>query len=207
MLLWPNRLVFESCRQGIWDPRSPHLSRKCDLAQPLSGEVGHGLLAVPFSRGNGVKAHRTSEGSPDFVSRWVCLAVGIIWSTLAMLVVLNLHVDPDNQRNIDGQLVMHTLYGRDSGLWLANFFGIGLAIFGVAVELAIRARTRSPRPGIVALALGTLLCLYSLFGLLYGIIAIAPIGILIIVSGTPVTRKRSSSTASLNPRTGDRGHG
>ncbi len=107
-----------------------------------------------------------------------------------MVVVLSLHVDPDNQRNIEGQLVMHTVYVRDPGLWLANFLGIGSAILIAAVELAVRTRRKSDRPGLCAIVIGSLLCMYSLFGLLYGVAAIAPIGAMLILSGLPLARAR-----------------
>ncbi len=126
---------------------------------------------------------------PSFWSRWACLAIALFWGTLGILVVLNLHVDPDNQRNIAGQLVMHTVYVRDPGLWVANFVGVGSAIVVAAVELALRTRRRSARPGPVAFVVGSFLCLYSLFGLLYGVAAIAPIGVMVIVSGLPVARQ------------------
>jgi hypothetical protein len=60
-------------------------------------------------------------------------------------------VDPDNKRNIEGQLVLHTVYARDSGLWLANCLGIGSVIVVAAIELAVRTRRKSDLPGLCAI--------------------------------------------------------
>lgn len=106
-----------------------------------------------------------------------------------MAVVLNLHENFDHQMNIEGQPVMHTVFGHDPGLWTANFVGIGVVIAISGMELTARSLRRSPGPGIIAMVLGSLLCVYSLFGLLYGVIAIAPIGVLMILSGLPVERQ------------------
>ena len=128
-------------------------------------------MKVPLPWETGVTSRRAMDRLPSFWSRWACLAIALFWGTLGILVVLNLHVDPDNQRNIAGQLVMRTVYARDPGLWVANFVGVGSAIVVAAVELALRTRRRSARPGPVAFVVGSFLCLYSLFGLLYGVAA------------------------------------
>ncbi len=125
----------------------------------------------------------------SFRSRWLCLGLGTLWAIVAMLVVINLHVNPDHLRDIEGRSIMHTMYARDTGLWLANFLAIGSAIAVAAVELAIRTHHESGRPGVVALVLGALLCVYSLFGLLYGLVAVAPIAVMILVSGLPVSQE------------------
>ncbi len=138
--------------------------------------------------GNGGGVDRGAESPPSFWARWACLAFATLWGAAAMLVVLNLHVDPDNQRTMEGQLVMHTVYVRDPGLWLANFLGIGAVIVVAAVELAVRTRRNSDRPGLCAIVMGSLLCVYSLFGWVYGVAAVAPIGAMVIVSGRAVMR-------------------
>jgi hypothetical protein len=99
---------------------------------------------------------------------------------------MSLHENFDHQLTIQGQPVMHTVFGHDPGLWTANFVGIGAAIAVCVVELAVRSHRRSAGPGIVALVVGSLLCVYSFFGLLYGVAAIAPIAILMILSGVTV---------------------
>ena len=144
--------------------------------------------------GNGKGPRPASVTSASFAKRWACLAFGTLWAILAMLVILNLHVNPEDLRNIESQPVMHTVYARDSGLWLANFLTIGSAIVVAAVELAIRTRHKSDRPGVIAFVLGSTLCAYSLFGWLYGLAAIAPIGVMVIVSGVSVSRQTQAVT-------------
>jgi hypothetical protein len=133
---------------------------------------------------------RVRNPSDSSLSRWLCLVVGVLWGLAALLVVLRLHVNPNNLRDVHGQPVFRTVYARDPGLWVANFVGIGTAIVLAAVELAVRTQRKSKGPGVVAIALGALLCLYSLFGLLYGIAAVAPIGVMLIVSGRGMARRR-----------------
>jgi hypothetical protein len=89
---------------------------------------------------------------------------------------------------------MRTVYARDSALWLANFFAIGAAIAVAFIELAVRTLRRSDRPGVIAYVLGSILCVYSLFGLLYGVAAVGPIGLMLIVSGIPVSRQRQPAS-------------
>ena len=124
----------------------------------------------------------------------MCLGFGTVWGLLGMSVVLNLHENFDNQMNIEGQPVMHTVFGRDPGLWVANFVGIGTAIAICVVELAVRSHRRSVQPGIVSIVFGSVLCLYSFFGLLYGVVAIAPIGAFLILSGLPVEPQHEMAT-------------
>jgi hypothetical protein len=130
-----------------------------------------------------------SEPSGSSLARWLCLVVGVLWGLAALLVVLCLHVNPDNLRDVHGQSVFRTVYARDPGLWVANFVGIGSAIVLAAVELAVRTQRKSRTPGVVAIVLGALLCVYSLFGLLYGIAAVAPIGVMLIASGRAMARR------------------
>jgi hypothetical protein len=40
----------------------------------------------------------------SFWSEWVGLGIAILWGFLGMLVVLNLHVNPEHQTNIEGQV-------------------------------------------------------------------------------------------------------
>ncbi len=142
--------------------------------------------------GSGTTAKAARRWWSSFASRWTCLGIAALWGVLAMLVVLNLHLNLDHLTNIDGQPVMRTLYAHDPQLWIANFLGIGAAVAGAVVELAVRTHRRSTNDGVAAIILGSLLCLYSLFGLLYGIAAVAPIGVMVLLSGQPVRRQTSA---------------
>jgi hypothetical protein len=106
-----------------------------------------------------------------------------------VLVVVHLHVNPNHLTNNNGQPVYLTVYARDPGLWLANFTGIGTAVVVSAVELAERWHRKNTRYGLIATILGGLLCAYSLFGLLYGVAAIAPIGVMLILSGVAIRKQ------------------
>ena len=144
--------------------------------------------------GTGGHPPRANRWLRSFSSRWVCLVFATVWGLLGMSVVLNLHENFDHEMNIEGQPVMHTVFGRDPGLWTANFLVIGTAIAICVIELAVRSHRRSAQPGVVAIVFGSLLCVYSLFGLFYGVAAIAPIGVLMILSGLPVEPQQEMVT-------------
>jgi hypothetical protein len=113
-----------------------------------------------------------------------------------MSVVLNLHRNFDHELNIAGQPIMHTVFGHAPGLWTANFVGI-VTVIGISkVELAVRSHQKSRGPGTIAVVLGSLLCMYSIFGLLYGVAAIAPIGVLMILSGLSVKQQQMAPAST-----------
>ena len=71
--------------------------------------------------------------------------------------------------------------------------GIALVLAIAALELVSAARLGRTAPGTISLLLGSFLCISSLFGLGYGIAAIAPIGAMVIASGTGVSRRAATS--------------
>ncbi len=121
------------------------------------------------------------------------LGLGAIWGVVAMVLVLTLRVNPADLRTMSGQPVTHTVFSDDPALWVANFVGIALVLAIAALELVSRARLRRTAAGSISLLLGSLLCLYSLFGLGYGVAAIAPIGAMVVASGTAVSRWAATS--------------
>ncbi len=136
-------------------------------------------------------AHAVDRVSPhvrhrSFRRRALGLVLALVWGAAGMLVVVTLQVNPAHQLDERGLPVTHTVYSVDPALWIATFCGVALVVAVAASELGLRARRKSTAAGVVALVLGALLCLYSLFGLLYGLAALAPIGGLVLVSGTPV---------------------
>jgi len=127
--------------------------------------------------------------------RWraVCLVIAALWGVLAMVLVLTLQVNPAHVLNEQGQPVTHTVFSDQPVLWVANFVGIALVLVVAALELLSRARLARTAAGSISLVLGSILCLYSLFGLGYGIAAIAPIGGLVIASGSAVSRSPAAA--------------
>ena len=125
--------------------------------------------------------------------RALCLVIGAVWGVIAMVLLLTLQVNPANQRTTAGLPVTHTVFSQDPILWVINFVGIALVLAVAALELMSRARLGRTAPGSISLLLGSLLCVYSLFGLGYGIAAVAPIGAMIVASGTGVPGRVSAS--------------
>jgi hypothetical protein len=130
--------------------------------------------------------------STPYLFRLLFLIVGTVWGLAACMVVTHLHVNPEHLANEAGQPIFRTVYARDPGLWKANFVGIGLVVLAAALELLIRWQHKSSATGVVATVLGSALCVYSLFGLLYGIAGVAPIGVMLILSGRRVTNQRAA---------------
>ncbi len=133
-----------------------------------------------------------ATSSTPYLFRLLFLVVGTLWGLAACLVVTHLHVNPDHLANEAGQPIFRTVYARDPGLWQANFVGIGLTVVVAALELLVRWRRKSRGTGVVATVLGSALCLYSLFGLLYGIAGVAPIGVMLILSGRRIADQRTA---------------
>lgn len=124
-------------------------------------------------------------------SLWACLAVAfILWYPVHTGVVTE-----------QGVHAKASLYSQDH-FWLANFGVFGFTVVCGAVDLAVRVRRRFDRPGPVALTVGVLLALYSLFGLLYGVLGIAPIGLFVALSARPI--KFAPSVVWSPPRWQDR---
>jgi hypothetical protein len=122
---------------------------------------------------------------------WACLAVAfVVWYPLHTGVITE-----------QGVPVKASLYSQDH-LWLANFAVIGFSVLCGAVDLAVRVRRRFDRPGPLALTVGVTLALYSLFGLLYGVLGIAPIGLLLALSARSI--KFAPSAVWSPPRWQDR---
>lgn len=86
----------------------------------------------------------------------------------------------------------HTFFTHPPALTLAQRDPVSATIVTVvmatvvgiaAVDLAVRIVRRTTRPGVVALGAGGVLVLFSLFGLLFGLLGIGPAGVLVALSG------------------------
>jgi hypothetical protein len=134
-----------------------------------------------------------TRGQRPYWRRGVCLVIGTSWGVIAMVLVLTLQVNPADQRTTEGLPVTHTVFSDEPILWVVNFVGIALVLAIAALELVSRARLGKTAAGSISLVLGSILCVYSLFGLGYGVAAIAPIGAMVIASGTAVSRRAEAS--------------
>ncbi len=134
-----------------------------------------------------------TRGRRPYWRRGLCLLLGTIWGLVAMVLVLTLEVNPADQRTMQGLPVTHTVFSDDPILWVVNFVGVALVLAIAALELVSRARLGRTAAGSISLLLGSFLCVYSLFGLGYGVAAIAPIGAMVIASGTAVSRRAAAS--------------
>ena len=134
-----------------------------------------------------------TRGRRPYRWRGLCLVLGTVWGIVAMVLVLTLQVNPADQRTTAGLPVTHTVFSDDPILWVITFVGIALVLAIAALELVSRSRLGKTAAGTISLLLGSVLCVYSLFGLGYGVAAVAPIGAMVIVSGTAVSRRAAPS--------------
>ncbi len=134
-----------------------------------------------------------NRGRRPYRWRGLCLGIGAAWGVVALALVLTLQVNPADQRTMAGQPVTHSVFSDDPLLWVVNFAGIALVLAIATLELVSRARLGRTAPGTISLLLGSILCLYSLFGLGYGVAAIAPVGAMVVASGTAVSRRAATS--------------
>jgi hypothetical protein len=119
--------------------------------------------------------------------RWrlVSLAAALLWAGGAVAVILWLPVH-SGVLTTQGVELRSSLYAQDPSGWPLNFGILGATVLGGTVDLAIRARLRITGPGVLALIAAGLLLLYSLFGLLQGVLGFGPIAVFVALSALPL---------------------
>ena len=127
--------------------------------------------------------------------RWRLLWLGmaIVWAAGATAFILGYHFAQPSSvwAQIDNRkFYTHppaiTLYQRDQVPYGIVLLLIGLTVASGIADLTFRWRRRLTQNGILAIAAGGCLALYSLFGLLFGFLGIGTIGLLVILSGLPM---------------------
>ena len=76
-----------------------------------------------------------------------------------------------------------TLYQSDPASAVIIVIVISAGVLVSFVDLLVRTRTRRTGPGTVSVAVGGVVVLFSLFGLLWGLTSIGVIGLLLVLSG------------------------
>ena len=83
-------------------------------------------------------------------------------------------------------MLRSSLYAQNPSVWPLNFGILGATVLGGTVDLAVRMRLRINGPGVLALIAAGLLLLYSLFGLLPGVLGVGPIAVFVALSALPL---------------------
>jgi hypothetical protein len=119
--------------------------------------------------------------------RWrlVSLAAALLWAGGAVAVILWWPVH-SGVLTIRGVALRSSLYAQNPSLWPLNFGILGATVLAGAVDLAVRVRRQITGPGVLALIAAGLLLLYSLFGLLAGVLGLGPIAVFVALSALPL---------------------
>ena len=126
--------------------------------------------------------------------RWILLALATLWGVAVAVFIFAYHINEPigvltvttGGRTFAGNPPALTLYERDGAIWEIASFLIGLVLVAGLADLLFRAERRITGPGVLAMVAGGLLVLYSLFGLIYGLLGVGAIGILVILVGLPM---------------------
>jgi hypothetical protein len=137
---------------------------------------------------------KTRLRTSSIVWRWVTLAIGTLWAVGVGLFVFGYHInEPVGELSVTtggrtyvGNPPALSLYEKNGTTWEIALFLIGLVLIAGATDLVVRTLRQSTGLGILAIAGGGLLVLYSLFGLIYGLLGIGTIGILVVLVGRPM---------------------
>jgi hypothetical protein len=143
-------------------------------------------------RSSDVTANRNSLLKSSVGWRFVWLGTAYLWSSSLVALTFAYHFDQPSTiwMTVNG----HNFYTHYSWtLWHSDPVSveiaatvIGLTLLGGTIDLTYRVWRRSADIGVLCVAAGGLLAMFSLFGLIRGVIAIAPIGGLVVASGMPI---------------------
>ena len=133
---------------------------------------------------------------PVFVRSWLLIVLAVLWSGVAVAVLLEYHVpEPLGMTSITtnghtyvGDPPALTLFERDPVSFVTIAVTLGMGLLVGLIDLIVRSNQHNARVGLVAIVGGSLVLLVSLFGLLLGLLGVGVVGILLIASGLPQRR-------------------
>ncbi len=130
---------------------------------------------------------------PALRQSWVLLGLALLWSGLALAVLLDYHLpEPTGVTSITAN--GHTYVGNPPALTLLERDPVSFAIITVTlsagflvslVDLILRGRDHTSRLGIGAIVAGSTVLLVSPFGLLPGLLGVGIVGGMLIAPGLP----------------------
>lgn len=134
---------------------------------------------------------------PTFRRSWIVLGLALLWSGVAIAVLLGYHVpEPHGMTSITtnghtyvGDPPALTLSQRDPVSFVTSAVTLGAGLLVGLIDLSARHIQRTSRLGIGAIVAGAAVLLVSLFGLLLGLLGVGVVGGLLIVSGLPQRRR------------------
>jgi magnesium-transporting ATPase (P-type) len=137
---------------------------------------------------------KTRLRTSSIVWRWVSLASATLWAVGVGLFVFGYHInEPVGELSVTtggrtyvGNPPALSLHEKNGTMWEIALFLIGLVLVAGATDLVVRTLRQSTGLGILAIAGGGLLVLYSLFGLIYGLLGVGTIGVLVVLVGLPM---------------------
>jgi hypothetical protein len=141
------------------------------------------------------------------VWRWVTLSLGALWAVGVGLFIFGYHInEPVGELSVTtggrtyvGNPPALSLYEKDGATWEIVLLLIGLVFVAGVTDLLIRTIRQSTGLGVLSMAGGGILILYSLFGLIYGLLGIGTLGILVVLVGLPMKSDHRAEPESGAP--------
>ena len=126
------------------------------------------------------------------VRRW-SVAIAATWALLWLAVAFTYHInEPPGVQSITmnghtyvGSPPALSLFERDNFSVLLAMVLVTVAILVTFLDVSSRRRRADGRPGPASVIAGSLLVVYSLLGLLWGLLSIGVVGLLLILASRP----------------------
>jgi hypothetical protein len=141
---------------------------------------------------------------------WLVLALAASWALVIVVVVFGYHIDQPlgvlsvtvNGHTYTGNPPALTLFENDAVSGLIIVLAPLVCVLVGATSLAVRSLRRTSSEGVPALAVGGLVALLSIFGLLWGIASVGVVGLLVLLSALSIkTAPPGSEVLTAGPST------
>jgi uncharacterized membrane protein len=137
---------------------------------------------------------------PSFRRPWLVLGLALLWSVVAVAVLLGYHTPEPagvlsvttNGHTYAGNPPALTLFQRDPASFATIVIVLGAGLLVSTIDLVMRFVQRTSRRGMAAVVAGSAVVVVSLFGLLVGLPGVGLVGALLIYSGLPPRRVKTT---------------
>ena len=126
--------------------------------------------------------------------QWMFLALAVAWGLLTLVVIARYHLNQPrtetsitiNGQTYRGSPISLTLSQSQPGLFKTMVLAVVGSLAVASGDLLLRVTHQQRRPGYGALAAGVVVALFSLVGLLWGVVSLGVMGALLVLSSQPL---------------------